>query len=490
MRDRTTTIGNQQLDAVTSLNLKAFAARDSAAPELLPTPQQTDVTGAPPSFTDGLGRQIQFVDITHIDVSLDLNVENKTAATQARVEFNQPNTGYPVIELVPGVSAIRVDGEMLEPSQFEEILLPDGASAVRIIDRELTAGDHTLELSYGLTPEHIEFTDNGVRFFTAMNDRSARAYSEQFFPANLPYDTYSSTIDVKITGTDVAHQVVSNGEVETNPCNPNIFTVSTPADFTTHSLFLDIINPQEHVLEVFNYQSVYGQSIPVTVYAPTAAAAGSATKAIEESLRELEAGLGAYPHKALIARIDTDYTSKLTQIRPADVDLSTLVDMEYDGALTVSNLSSLSHELAHQWYGRSARPIDGNAAWIDEAVAMWAERGFPIRDENYGTEIAFEGSFPLSGFSPYHRTTPGASYFIGAGLINELAHLFRGNPEGGLQQVLREFHNQYAGKAYSNEQFVDFIVSYSNEEQSLRDFIEQRVYGTAQPDLPAPGSKS
>ena len=46
--------------------------------------------------------------------------------------------------------------------------------------------------------------------------------------------------------------------------------------------------------------------------------------------------------------------------------------MEYAGA-TATTLGSLRHELNHSYFARSAVPVNGNAGWIDEAIAEWEE---------------------------------------------------------------------------------------------------------------------
>src|SRR5690606_31939202 len=108
------------------------------------------------------------------------------------------------------------------------------------------------------------------------------------------------------------------------------------------------------------FQSLDGRSLPVTVYMKKIWSYFSAPsvyldRAIEV-LTELESDYGAFPHSGMLI-----YASPAFQ-----------GGMEYAGA-TITNFKALAHEITHSYFGRGLMPANGNAAWIDEALASWRD---------------------------------------------------------------------------------------------------------------------
>ena len=77
-------------------------------------------------------------------------------------------------------------------------------------------------------------------------------------------------------------------------------------------------------------------------------------------MRELEQTYGPYPHEALLIYCTGNISG----------------GMEYAGA-TMTSLEALGHEITHSWFARGVMPANGNAGWIDEAIARWRDRGYP-----------------------------------------------------------------------------------------------------------------
>src|SRR5687768_10888858 len=89
-----------------------------------------DLTQAPPNFPVGQSQAV-FCDILGSTAELTLDVTQQQSRVKATVELNQPEAGYPVLDLVPEVQRVVVDGKELPPSAFAEITDPDGVSRFR-----------------------------------------------------------------------------------------------------------------------------------------------------------------------------------------------------------------------------------------------------------------------------------------------------------------------------------------------------------------------
>jgi hypothetical protein len=113
-------------------------------------------------------------------------------------------------------------------------------------------------------------------------------------------------------------------------------------------------------------------------------------------------------------------------------------------------------------------PANGNAGWIDEAIATWRDNGYPTPDQ-------FEDRDPvnLAGFSAYRRTTPNEAYTDGAWLISELDRRFQSR--GGMIPLLRKFYDRYRRLEYTTPLFQQFLEEEVN--QSLKGLFTRFVFG-------------
>ena len=104
--------------------------------------------------------------------------------------------------------------------------------------------------------------------------------------------------------------------------------------------------------------------------------------------------------------------------------------MEYAGA-TATEFGSLRHELDHSYFARSITPANGDAGWIDEAIASWGDIGYPSsptppsRTANMGDR------------SRYLRTTSRAAYRVGRDFLAHLDYVMR--DQGGLKPMLSDY---------------------------------------------------
>ena len=146
--------------------------------------------------------------------------------------------------------------------------------------------------------------------------------------------------------------------------------------------------------------------------------------------------------------------------------------MEYAGA-TKTTLASLRHELDHSYFGRSILPVNGNAAWIDEAIALWGDTGYEPSD------IPPEAGTNLGNRSEYVAETHGAVYSLGSAFMAHLDHVLRqtGDPEIGLKAFLVEYAGKKRHQTVTVEEFQKMIEEFHRDK--LKALFRNHVYSDA-----------
>jgi hypothetical protein len=301
-----------------------------------------------------------------------------------------------------------------------------------------------------------------------MTDLEPRGYLERYAPANLEFDQTPVRFEVRLAGATAQHRLFSNGAVAST--GESTWTVTFPEYFTSSSYFLHLTDRPVEV-RTQNYAG-RERTIPVTVYglvqpedsqSETAVLVESAMTSTLGYLAELEGTYGPYTHAAVMVYI-------VRHLEPG------LGGMEYCGA-TMTMLGSLGHELTHSWFARGVMPANGNAGWIDEAIARWRDNGYPR-----ATSTADRTPRNLAGFPPYHRHTPRDSYDFGSLLLSELDYLFAGR--GGLRPILARWYQQRRRQVITTPMFQEFL-EYEGGVDLERTFARY-VYGREEPDRGPP----
>ena len=169
---------------------------------------------------------------------------------------------------------------------------------------------------------------------------------------------------------------------------------------------------------------------------------------------ELEADYGPYAHKDMLI-----YVARTLE--------PPLAGMEYCGATMTNPGHTLEHELLHSWFGRGIMPANGNAGWIDEAIARWRDNGYPRADSEPGRPPV-----NLAGFSPYRRRTTREAYFFGSLLLSEIDYLLR--DQGGLRPVLKSLFLQSRRDVIDTRFFQTFLEQQTGLD--LAQIFERYVY--------------
>lgn len=393
---------------------------------------------APPNLSLSQGSGV-FVDFTKAKsvITYDLNKRNVKAVTT--IEFYQPTVGYPIFDLVPNPSSIKLNGTSVE----SETTSMNGVSTVRYLKKSLETGTYTLEIENEIT-KNISLSTTTAKSAFWMSDLSDRRYLEQYLPTNLEFDQYQSDIEYKIVGTDRAHVIYTNGTV--TELAPNHWSVKYPEVYTASSYFMHITPEGEIPVQSTTYKSIDGREIPVTVY--TTQSISRFMNATLEILAELERDYGPWPHAQVI-------------IYGAGSG-----GMEHCGA-TITSFSALGHELTHSYFARGIMPAHGNAGWVDEAIASW-------RDDNYRSYTTRSLSrTDMAGHSTYQRTTDMDAYTRGMRFIGYLNSKFQ--EQEGFKSFLRSFFEERKFKPFKTEEFQKAIEDFYNT--SISEDFDTYVYG-------------
>jgi hypothetical protein len=404
---------------------------------------------APPPFMID-GNLAVPCDVSGLDMFFEADAEHGLGTGRGRLRFTLPQSGRPVFDLVPPPTRLIVDGQQLPPERLPTVRPPDDTTLLRMLDEELDASEHTIEVEYTLGTSTAQFANGGVGLGLFMTDLEQRGYLERHAPANLEFDLLQMTAEVRLSGATHPHQLFTNGSVETD--GESAWRVSFPSYFNCSSCYLHLTDRPVSVREsAFNGTNGV---IPIRTYGENVSHLEQALERAGVVMGELEDTYGPYAHESLLVYCTGAFGG----------------GMEYAGA-TMTSLQALAHEITHSWFARGVMPANGNAGWIDEALAKWRDNGYP--------RATAEPSRPpvnLAGFSPYRRHTPFNSYALGSQFLSELDLLFA--PGGGLRPLLARLFLARKRQLITTPFFQSFL-----EEQSgatLGPLFNRYVYGIAE----------
>jgi hypothetical protein len=425
---------------------KPFSVRD----------RKLDLEYAPPSFNHD-EKLIVPISISNLAVHFDIDCAKKRVTGRSRIKFSIPQSGYPFLDLVPEPSRVTIDGKDIDPSHFALLRPAENVGYVRFLNEELNAkASHVLEVEYEIAGSTVIFANGGIRLGLFLNDLARRSFLERYALANLEFDQLPMRMVFELSGARSAHRLFANGEV--NELSANAWKIDFPVYFTCSSSYVHLTNRLvAEAREIFPGQE---GEIPVTVYGNDAYTVNNALSRVLATMKELEAAFGPYAHQSMLAYI-------------AETGEPGLAGMEYCGA-TITSPGVLAHEIAHSWFGRGVLPANGNAGWIDEAIATWRDYGY-VRA--YGAPN--RQPVNLAGFSKYRRETTRKAYKFGMLLMSELDFLLR--DQGGLRPVLQSLYLAKRRELIDTPFFQKFLEKETGLD--LTPIFARYVYGQAVGDI-------
>jgi hypothetical protein len=381
-----------------------------------------------------------------LELVFEVDASHQRATGHGKLLFSLPQSGRPLLDLVPRPSQLGLNGQQIPPQKLRAVVPPDESTPLRMLDEHLEAGEHELEIEYPVRDATVQFGNGGARLGLFMTDLEQRGYLERHAPANLEFDQLRLIVEVRVSGNTSTHQVFSNGRVSHD--GSNTWQVLYPDYFTCSSCYLHLTNRPLHIREdLFVGQE---RQVPITSYGEHLGDVEQALQNASVFLRELEETFGPYPHESLLVYCTGDISG----------------GMEYAGA-TMTDLPSLGHEITHSWFARGVMPANGNAGWIDEAIARWRDQGYPR-----ATAMPVRSPVNLAGFSPYRRHTPIESYVLGSRLLSELDQLFNPN---GLRPLLALLFREKQRQVITTQFFQTFLEQQTGI--SLGAIFDRYIYG-------------
>jgi hypothetical protein len=404
---------------------------------------------APPSFPVSVGGDsgnATFVDMQTAVYRIVYDTDEKRVDVRTEIEFISAQEGFPLFDLVPNPSAVELNGEAVSTRLISD---PDGETKFRVIERKVPVGRHLLQVNHriaaGVSFKDLKAAGVGVSSAFWMSDLTDRRYLEQYLPANLEYDSVAMRMEVLVQGSAAAeHELYVNGAIQSS--YKNSFHVEFPSYYTASSVFYHLVPKGTFPSTRFDYRSIDGRRIPVTIY--TSASLSSFSTSTKKVLDELESDYGPFPHDQLV-------------IYGAGSG-----GMEYSGA-TMTSLWALGHELFHSYNARAVMPARGNDGWIDEAMASWRDAGYQLR--------SVPGSVTrMAGHSQWSRRTDDAAYTKGRDFLAWIAHRMSVNAMD-MKAFLREYLKANLYSSVTTELFRSQLEGYTRME--LYADFEKYVYG-------------
>lgn len=405
---------------------------------------------APPDFDTASGRAI-FVDFKTAQYDITYNVMWKKTKVKSTIKFSSVKEGSPVFDLIPKPKNVKVDGI---PVVVTDELLPDG-TPVRKLNIDLLPGEHTLEMENSFS-ENVRYNLFSKTVSSAfwIRDLKNRMFLEQYIPSNFEFDQYQIKLNLNFAGIKKAKQdIYTNGRVVST--SPNSFEVTFPEYFTVSCPYFHLTPKGQKKRIDFTYKSVDGRHLPVTVYTSWWSHPKKFKKEAEKIFKELEADYGPWGHDGLVAYETLPGTG----------------GMEHSGA-TQTSLAALDHEMLHSYFAKGVMPANGNAGWIDEAIASWRDYGyqrkpFPI----------FAGS-NLGKGSVYKRNTDSRAYALGREFMAYLDYKLQ--DVGGLKAFLRGYFQTYKHTVITQEHFKNNLEFFSGLD--LTDAFNTYIWGENAPE--------
>ena len=258
--------------------------------------------------------------------------------------------------------------------------------------------------------------------------------------------------NVEILGSSKEELIFTNGTV-TN-LGTQKWSVEFPAKYNSSSIYFHIRPKDETTVVEYSYSSVDGRQLPVTIYKKSSSSSNLSEfkKVTDTQLASFEKLYGPFPHAKVVVYDGGGMGG----------------GMEYAGA-TITDLWALPHELAHSYFGRSVMPANGNAGWIDEAMATYA--GGPYKADPSQVKPA-----NMANHSVYYRTNDGTGYHQGLNFLAYLDEQMRSaNSNRGMKDFLFAWAKSFKASIVTTPMFQASVESYSGLKMTAA--FNKYVYG-------------
>lgn len=417
----------------------------------------SDLAYAPPAFVNEDGQEVIFVDFIHARYRLEFDVAAHEARAFSEIRFRAEAEGLAVISMNQPVLSACLNGRSVT---LLDQYSPDGAASFQILSKPVSPGEHILMIESGITQRGpyghpITWLSDPARVDCVFNmsdlRRSDGGYLESFLPSNLNFDHFRMSFSVVIENSEVSHSIFSNGA--SSVLRPGRLGVEFPSYFTSCCPWFHLGPSADYQSTKDEFSSSDGRSIAIYVYARSTDDSAETLRQFAERsksiLEELQSDFGPFPHRSITV------FARGHSPNP----------MEYAGA-AATDLDALRHELDHSYFARSIIPANGDAGWIDEAIAKWGDRGYPRSDRPPACSVN------MGGRSPYVRTTSDEAYTVGCDFLAYLDYVLADG--GGLKRFLALYASQKRRQSVTTLEFQELVEEFHGA--SLQELFEEYVY--------------
>ncbi|MCT4640913.1 MAG: hypothetical protein N4A33_01360 [Bacteriovoracaceae bacterium] len=360
---------------------------------------------APPSFDYRDGKAV-FMDIKEATYDIKYYPYFFTSRVKTTFTFELKEEGYPLFDFVPMGIRGKLNGKRVP---IRRVKSPGKVTSYRVVKKKLKPGTYTLVL-YTKVKRLAWYGLGTVNSGFFIKDLKEKKFLEKFVPANLEYDQYPMTFNVRVKARK-AHKVVANGNVKVH--KKNHFTIHYPAHYGSSSVYFHVFKQGKYKWVTDTFRSIDGRDIPFTIYTKWFLKPEKFLAKARGIFNELEADYGPWPQDFYIV-----------------YGMALKGGMEYPGA-TATSLRSLGHEMFHTYFAKGVVPADGNSGWMDEGLASWRDRGYKTL-----THPGYD-SFNLGGHSVYKRNTDKNSYKVGRAFFAYL------NSKFNLKYALKDYFQKH-----------------------------------------------
>ena len=417
----------------------------------------TDLINAPPSFVNSAGQQVVFVDFTHARYRLEFDAAAAEATAFSEITFKADTRGLAAISMNQPVTSAWLDGHDVTLAAQDS---PDAKASFKVLSKPVSPGTHVLTIKSGLTESGprgfpIKWLSDPSRLhciFSMSDIRTDGGFLEAYLPSNYEFDHFRMSFSVTVKNSPVTHSVFTNGAVSS--LTPGHWDVEFPAFFTSSCPWFHLGPTAEYKSLQDEFSSSDGRSVPIFVYTTSRLQADGLqlerfVQSAKSILGELESDFGPFPHDSVTIFATGEGTG----------------GMEYAGA-TATRLGSLRHELNHSYFARSITPANGDAGWVDEAIASWGDADYPR------LEVLSDWRANMGRRSAYMRTTSVEAYTLGRDFLAHLDFVLR--THGGLKPFLKKYAEQKRRQSITAVEFQELVEDFHGA--SLQKLFQAHVY--------------
>ena len=409
------------------------------------------------------------IDIQHIQASFVFDGAAQSGTADATIEFTcGPQAGCPIFDLRQTPTAAWLDSAPIATSLLAHHDFGGGPGAdLRVVAQTLPAGStHTLRVTYALGlpqspaggsyPPALSWSAGPrLRLSFGFTDLVPARYLEAWIPANLVFDQYSISLEVRILNTTVAHTAITNGAL--TPLATNHFRIAWPDRAAAFSTLLEL-RAGDTVTSQSDTVVLAGSASPVTVEAwkltsNTTVVLGTQINLLKGFLQANASQIGPYLHgNRFVAFLHSG-------------------GMEYDGG-TTTGTGPLEHETHHSWWARGVLPAS-------QADAFWDE-GWTVYVTDGSAPLAFSGGEAtaiLCPQNPWQRHTQGNAYDDGERLFQGIGAI---TSDAAMRAAMSDFYKERNARPQTTLGLEAHLVARTGRAE-LVDVFHRWAYGLSGP---------